>query len=159
MQLPEWIRNFRWNWGWALLLVFVTFMTVFLYVFYLSFKELRSNEMYVKDYYTEELNYGKVLAKKQNADTMQTPVKIVQNQDGLTIVFPDYLPLEKVKGTLVLYRPNKKLFDKTIPLELDTTRKVFIPLDSLLYGRWDVQLNWQVDSTGYYIEKQLWIKK
>ena len=134
-------------------------MSVFSYLFYLSFKELRTNEMYVKDYYTEELNYGKVLAKKQNADTMRKPVEILQNEKGLSIRFPDYLLPEKVKGTLVMYRPNKKLFDKTIPLKLDTTREVFIPSDSLLYGRWNVQLNWQVDTTGYYIEKQLWIRK
>ncbi len=159
MKLPEWIRNFRWNWGWAILLVFITFMSVFSYLFYRSFQELRTNEMYVKDYYTEELNYGKVLARKQNADTMHTPVKIAHDKKGLTVKFPAYLPPEKVKGTLVLYRPNAKVLDKTIPLKLDSTRRVFVPADSLAYGRWNVQLNWQVDSTGYYIEKYLWISK
>ena len=159
MQLPEWIRNFRWNWGWALLLVFITFMSVFLYVFYLSFEELRTNEMYVKDYYTEELQYGKVLIRKQNADTMRIPVKISHDKKGLTVSFPDYLPPQKVKGTLVLYRPNAKVLDKTITFVLDSTHKILVPSDSLAYGRWDVHLDWQVDSTGYYLEKNLWIGK
>ena len=158
MRIPDWIRHFRWNWGWAILLVFITFVVVFLYVFYLSVVELRTNEMSVEDYYTEELQYGKVLDMKHRADTMKTPVEIRLNERALEVRFPAYIPPKRVEGTLVLYRPNKKLFDRHIPLALDTAGRLMVPRDSLLPGRWDAKMKWRMDTVSYYVEKKLWVE-
>lgn len=151
------IKNFSWHWGWSILTVFILFMGVFMYAFFRSLEELKTNEMTVEDYYKAELQYGKVLARKQRADTMRQPVHFILHSKGLIVQFPPYWPSERVKGTLVLYRPNKKLLDRHIPLRLDSLHRLSIPRDSLLHGRWDARLNWEVDKVKYYKEKKLWI--
>ncbi len=151
------LKGFKWHWGWSILTVFILFVVVFMYAFFRSLEELKTNEMTVEDYYTAELQYGEVLARKQRADTMRRPVNFVIDRKGLTVEFPSYWPPERVKGTLVLYRPNKKLFDRHIPLRLDSLHRLSIPRDSLLPGRWDARLSWQVDTVKFYVEKNLWL--
>jgi len=151
------MKGFKWHWGWSILTVFVAFVVIFLYVFYLSIKELRTNELTVEDYYTAELQYGEVLDQKYRADTMRVPVKIRVDTQSLRIEFPTYWPPERVKGTLVLYRPNKQLFDRTVPFVAGEHHYIEVPRDSLLPGRWDIRLKWWVDSLPYYLEEKLWL--
>ncbi len=149
------MKKFKWNWGWSLLTVFVLFVIIFSYVFYLSIKHLKNDELFEENYYEAELKYGEILDQKHRADTMRIAVKIHLKKNGIQIQFPPYYPPEKVEGTLTLYRPNKKLFDKNIPVNLDSNRMLFVPGDSLLPGRWDIHLKWKLDSLGYYLEKPI----
>ncbi len=149
------MKKFKWNWGWSLLTVFILFVGIFSYVFYLSIKHLKNDELFEENYYEAELKYGEVLDQKYRADTMRVPVKFILNKKGLMIQFPEYYRAEKVKGTLTLYRPNRKILDKDIPLRLDKGNTMLVPADSLIFGRWDIHLKWQVDTLEYYMEKPI----
>ncbi len=153
MKIPAWIKNFQWNWGWALLLVFITFMSVFLYLFYLSFKELETNEMVTEDYIADEMKFNDKLKKIHRADTMRIPVKTLLRKKGILMVFPPYYG--EITGMVNLYKPDKKLLDKTWAFTLDSTRVLVIPADSLIYGRWNVQLQWKKDGKEYMREEKI----
>jgi len=148
-------KKFKFHWGWAILTVILTYVAVFTYLFVKSFDELKSNEEVVKNYYEAELQYGKVLNKREHADTMRIPLKITQ-KENLNIVFPPYWDKNKISGTVTLYRPNKKALDQHLPIKLDSTNTMIIPANKLLLGSWTVQVDWKVDSIPFYKEKAIY---
>ena len=147
------MSKFKLNWGWSILLVYITFMLVFLFYFYRSFKELESNELVTEDYYEKELKYGEVIKKRKHADTMRVPVKIFQEQKSLVVQFPPYV--DKVEGKIILYRPNNSKLDQKISLQLDQNNRQIIEPSKLIPGRWDVTVEWQLDKVSYLVEEKM----
>ena len=147
------MSKFKLNWGWSILLVYITFMLVFLFFFYRSFKELESNELVTKDYYEKELVYGDVIKKRQNADTMRVPVKIFQEQEELVIVFPKYV--KDIDGNIKLYKPDNSKLDQKFPLQLDENNRQIINQSKILPGRWNVTVEWQSAKVPYLVEKKM----
>jgi len=151
------MAKFKFNWGWAMLLVFLTFMTVFLYLFYVSIQYSKDYDLVVDDYYTAELQYGEELKKIHAADTMRVPVQIVQSDKGVEVRFPSYIDRKAIEGTVTLFKPDNKQLDKTFDLVLDTAYTHFIPRDSFVYGRWNIILNWKIDTVEYLKEEKMYI--
>ena len=150
------MKKFKLHWGWSILLVYITFMLIFLFYFWRSFKELESNELVTKDYYNKELVYGDVVTKRQNADTMRVAVQIINTGKGIKIQFPAYtLP---VKGKIELYKPDNSKLDKEVPLQLDENGAQIIEPSQLISGRWNVSVDWQSHNVPYLIEKKMTLK-
>ena len=147
------MAKFKWNWGWSMLLVYLIFMSVFLFYFWRSFKELESNELVTEDYYEKELKYGEVLAKKKNADTMRIQVQIIRDVDGLRIQFPPYM--KDVEGVIILYKPDNSKLDREIKIKLDKNFTHKIPAQEMIPGRWDVKLDWTSGDVSYFLERKL----
>ncbi len=147
------MRKFKLNWGWSILLFYITFILVFLFFFYRSFKELKTNELVTKDYYEKELAYGDVIKKRQNADTMRVSVKIFQKNKNLIIEFPPYV--QKAEGKIILYKPDNSKLDQEILLELDEKSRQIINHDQLISGRWDVIVDWIFNEIPYRIEQKM----
>ncbi|NPA43849.1 MAG: hypothetical protein GXO27_07460 [Chlorobi bacterium] len=150
--------KFQFNWGWAMLLVFLTFMSTFLYLFYKSMQYAKNYDLVVDDYYTAELQYGEELKKIHAADTMRIPVRIIEDSAGVEVVFPPYIPPTRVKGTVTLFKPDNKKLDQTLDLRLDTAGRMHISKEKFTFGRWDVILRWQIDSTEYVKKEKLYIR-
>jgi len=151
------MRKFKLNWGWSILLVYLTFMIIFLFAFYRSFKELKTNELVTQDYYTKELAYGDVLKKKENADTMQVAVQLIpQEEGGLQIIFPSYM--KDVSGKIILYKPDNAKLDRQIILKLDENNRQLIDKAILIPGRWNISLDWKNNETPYFIEEKMTLK-
>ena len=151
------MRKFKLNWGWSILLVYLTFMIIFLFAFYRSFKELKTNELVTQDYYTKELAYGDVLKKKENADTMRVAVQLLPlEKGGLQIVFPSYM--KDVSGKIILYKPDNAKLDRKIILKLDENNRQLIDKAILIPGRWNVSLDWQNNKTPYFVEEKMTLK-
>ncbi len=128
-----------------------------MFYFFKSFKEAASNDLVVEDYYQKELIYGEVLAKKKNADTMKVQVKILNDEKGISLVFPNYISDNDISGTITLYKPDNKKLDKNIDFNLKQQQQL-IPKNELISGNWEIFLDWKLNDTAYYIEKKLYIK-
>jgi len=152
------MAKFKFHWGWGILLVYITFMSVFLFFFYKSFGELKTNELVTEDYYEKELVYGDVLDKKQHADTMKVQLQIIPSEQGVKIVFPHYLPQKKIEGKVILYKPNKKALDQVKEIILDENNEMLINRDNFISGRWNVIVDWKMDSIPYFREQKISIK-
>ncbi len=150
------MKNFKLNWGWSILLVYITFMLVFLFYFWRSFKELETNELVTEDYYQKELTYGDVLDKTKNADTMRIPVEIIEAKDGINIIFPEYMT--DVKGKITLYKPDNSKLDRTFDINIDDNKTQKINKSDYIPGRWDIILDWESDKTPYFIKKKMTLK-
>ncbi len=151
------MSKFKLNWGWSILIVYASFIIIFVFFFIKSFQEQKSNDLVVEDYYKKELAYGEVIAKRQNADTMRIPIKIIDNDTDVNIVFPDYILGQNVVGKIELYKPNNKKLDKTIPINLKNNQQKITKI-ILIPGRWYITLDWKNKNTEYFIQKKLSIK-
>jgi len=151
------MSKFKLNWGWSILLVYATFVLVFLFYFFKSFHEAASNDLVVEDYYQKELVYGEVLDKKHHADTMRIPVKILNNEKGLTLQFPDYIDDKDVKGIITLYKPDNKKLDRETKFNLQNHQQI-LEKEKLIPGNWSIYLDWKLGDNPYYIEKKIYIK-
>jgi len=147
------MSKFKLNWGWSILLVYITFMLIFLFLFYQSFKELKSNEMVTNDYYKKELAYGDIIKRKQNADTMRIPVKIFQKDRNLIIEFPNYI--HKIEGKIILYKPDNSKLDQEIAIQVDQQHRQIIDKNKLISGRWDVIVDWKSGKVPYRIKQKM----
>jgi dynactin complex subunit len=128
-------------------------MSIFLFYFWKSFDELKTNEMVTDNYYEKELVYGEVLAKKKNADTMRVQVQIIKDTDGLRISFPKYIT--DMKGKINLYKPDNSKLDQEFTIRLDSNYNFKIPKDKYIPGRWDIFIDWESNNVLYFIEKKL----
>ncbi len=151
------MSKFKLNWGWSIFLIYATFVLVFLFYFYKSFYEAASNDLVVEDYYQKELVYGEVIAKKRNADTMRVQVQIINDQKGITVVFPDYIDDNSVSGNITLYKPDNKKLDAVIPFKLQQHQQL-IGKNKLVNGKWEIYLDWKQSNIPYYIEKKISVK-
>ena len=152
------MAKFKLNWGWSILLVYTTFVMVFIFFFYKSFNEAASNDLVVEDYYQKELVYGEVIAKKKNADTMRVQVKILNDDKGISVVFPNYISDNDVTGTITLYKPDNKELDKKISFKLQQQQQNISKNELVSSGNWTIFLDWKVQNIPYYIEKKIYIK-
>lgn len=134
-------------------MVYITFMLIFLFLFYQSFKELKTNEMVTKDYYKKELAYGDVIKRKQNADTMRVQVKIFQKDKNLVIEFPDYI--HKIEGKIILYKPDNSKLDQEIAIQPDQQNRQIIDKNKLISGRWDVIVDWKTKNVPYRVKQKM----
>jgi len=151
------MAKFKLNWGWSILLVYASFVLIFMFYFFRSFREAASNDLVVEDYYQKELVYGDVLDKKHHADTMQIPVKILNDKKGLTLLFPDYIDDKNVKGIITLYKPDNKKLDSETKFDLQNHQQI-LGKEKLIPGNWSIYLDWKIGETPYYIEKKIYIK-
>jgi hypothetical protein len=152
------MAKFKFHWGWAILLVFITFMTIFAYQFYLSIKINRTNDLVVEDYYTAELQYGEEIKKIHAADSMKQPVEVFIQDKRPVLKFPKYINPSEVDGEIEFQRIDNKLLDKTFKIRLDSTNTQLFAKDSFVYGRWNYIIRWKTDSTAYLKKGKLFIK-
>ncbi len=152
------MSKFKFHWGWAIVVVFLTFMIIFSYQFWLSFKINETNYLMVDDYYTAELQYGDELNKIHHADTMKIPVKIYTSKEKISIRFPHYISKNKLSGEINLLRINNKNLDQKFSIRLDSTNTQIISGKFLIPGRWDVMIHWKIDSTEYLKKEKLYLK-
>ncbi len=151
-------KKFTFHWGWAIVLVFLTFMMTFSYQFWLSFKINKTNDLVVEDYYTAELQYGEELQKIKAADTMKKPVMLEQQNEKLILKFPGYIDASKINGQITFLRVNNKNLDRKAKIKLDSTNTQLFSTDSLLFGRWDYIIQWNYEGKEYLKKGKLYVK-
>ncbi len=151
------MAKFKFHWGWGILLFYIAFMSIFLFFFYKSFQELKTNELVTEDYYNKELVYGDVLKKKQHADTMHVQLQIKLEKNGLKIVFPSYVDPDRLKGKVILYKPDNKALDTEKEIRLNPQNEMLIEKENFIPGRWNIRVDWNIDSIPYFREQKITI--
>jgi hypothetical protein len=75
----------------------------------------------------------------------------------LTVRFPGIVIPREVSGGLRLMRPSNACLDRYWPLALDASGVQEISIAGLARGAWWIELDWKVDSVGYYYRTRLMI--
>ena len=143
------------NWGTAIVIAFACFIAFIMYfVINMSTDKKYDHDLVVEDYYKEELNFQTDIDKEANAKTLDTNVSWKKTENGIEIHFPEKLDIDKIEGTVFLYRPSNKHLDFETQISL-SNHTLLIPDKRLLDGRWNIKVDWTYKSEHYLYKKEI----
>lgn len=150
-------NGFSWDWGKGLTLAIVLFiistLSVVTYIVSLEY------HMVTENHYEKAENYQKHIDRVEQASAMTKPIeiKLMPADRVLRLQFPNNLALEKLEGTVELYRPNDASMDQTFDLSLDQNGIQEISSQSLARGKWLVKVNWTSEGKNYFTEESIFL--
>lgn len=137
------------NWGTGILVAFIAFIGFILFfVVKMSMDDRANHDLVTKEYYKAELEYQKEINAETNASNLTEKLEVRKTPEGLLVQFPKNIDLEKIEGTVSLYRPSNKHLDFNLPISLSNSH-LLIPDKRLLDGRWDIKISWEYQDTPY----------
>lgn len=146
------------KWGIGIALLYGSFVIFILGIVVLA--SLQDFQMVEDNYYDKELVYQKHIDKVNRTEQLKSKLKVEQNTNSglITITFPTLGSQASVSGTILFFRPSDAAMDKKIEISVDQFSQQEIDLGSLEKGRWKMMIYWQVDSTDYFNQEELYIQ-
>jgi hypothetical protein len=114
-------------------------------------------DLVTEDYYQQELKYQDKIDQKKNVDNLEQGIKY--EVSGPTVFFtfpPDH---ESAEGTILVYRPSNKNYDKTFDIKLDENGKMALTMEKSPIGLYRLKINWTHNSIDYYTEEDIYLSK
>ena len=146
----------KWNWGWALTLVFIAFAT---HISILVYKCTQQQyDLVSADYYNEELKYQDKIDGAKNAKQL-TPVQLVQTGEELSLQLPKELNGHALTGQVWLYCPANAAYDYKAALQVNDEGVMMIDKKKLADANYTAKITWEAGDTKYYNEQPLTIAK
>ncbi len=143
------------NWGTGIVIAIGLFMSFILYfVIKMSTDSTYDYEMVVDDYYKQEIGFQAELDGRNNAANLTNKLRVEQSLKGILLVFPEEIASQMENGSVTFYRVNKKELDFEKSIQL-SENKMLIPAESLLPGRWDVSVRWEMNGKTYITQDQI----
>ncbi|HEY0976364.1 MAG TPA: FixH family protein [Flavobacteriales bacterium] len=142
------------NWGKGLALALIAFAGML--AWFAVMASQHPEPLVTEDYYAEELLFQSRIEEEARARSLSAPVSIDLQRDGIELVFPQELDGLPITGTLTLLRPNGPTADLTVPIRSDHVRFQLRDI-SLLPGRYNAALAWEVDGVKYRSERKLYV--
>tara|TARA_B100000809_G_scaffold237763_1_gene257894 strand:+ start:65743 stop:66189 length:447 start_codon:yes stop_codon:yes gene_type:complete len=143
------------NWGTGVVIAFVLFISFILgLVIIMSTNDSYEYDLVAKDYYKDELEYQQRIDKLNNAKSLTKDISIRETEKGIFIDFPNKIKANKIKGTIYLYRPSNQKLDITLPISI-AKHSQFISYDTLIGGRWNIQVSWNVSNEEYLFQHSI----
>lgn len=143
------------NWGTGIVVAFVAFISFILYfVITMSTNKKYEHDLVIENYYGQELEFQNAINKEIHSRTLKQDIVWKRTSQGLLIEFPENFKPQDIKGTISLYRPSSKLLDFEVPILLSDY--TFLITDKcLLDGRWNLKIDWKVNSEAYLYKKEI----
>jgi len=143
------------NWGTAIVLSFVGFISFILFfVVRMSMDNRANHDLVTEEYYRAELGYQKEIDAENKAKENAMRLRVTKTKEGLLVVFPHKVDFNSVKGKISLYRPSNKHLDFDLSIRL-SKENLLIPDKSLLDGRWDIKVDWHYEGNHYLHKESL----
>ena len=143
------------NWGTAIVLAFVAFISFILFfVIRMNMDNRANHDLVTEDYYKAELEYQKEIDAEKNAIENSLQIAIKPSPEGLLLEFPEELNHKIIRGTISLYRPSDKHLDFDLPIS-QSDAHLLIPDERLLDGRWDIKIAWKYQNEDYLQKESL----
>ncbi|WP_378182734.1 FixH family protein [Aquimarina sp. SS2-1] len=141
------------NWGTAIVLVFIGFISFILYfVVRMNTEKKFEHDLVTEDYYKQELAFQQEINAEENGNALESNVKIKRIVEGLLVTFPKDKNYTKLSGTISLYRPSNKKLDFKIPITLQSS-EILVSKNQLIEGRWNITVNWEYENTSYLFKE------
>lgn len=143
------------NWGTGIVIAFIAFMSFIMYfIITMSVNDKYDFDLVTEDYYGQELQFQTELNREEHSKTLKKNLTWKKTEDGITIIFPEDIDLNLVKGKVFLYRPSNKQFDFEIPISL-SNQNLLIPDKRLLGGRWNIKVDWEYNTNSYIYKTEV----
>lgn len=137
------------NWGTGIAIFYSSFVLIMiLMVVKASRTEIN---MVQENYYDQDLNYEAFRKSRENGQSNLATIEYLAETKEVVIKFEESSDL--VTGNVKLYRPSDNLQDMDLPLRVDLTNKMKVPLSELSLGYWKIQVSWESAGRQYFKEE------
>ena len=142
----------KFNWGTGIFLFLTLFVTACGIFIYFAFSQ--DVNLVHKEYYEKGVNYTDQMDMDARSVEFQNQVSVLEDLEKFTIKFaPEFAPNIE-SGTVLFYYPAGSSHD--ILVNLDAENKTVSVLKSdLLFGRYEVKINWISDELKYEVVKTI----
>ena len=141
------------SWGFGLVAAFGVFIGGVLVMVWVSVAQ--RVDLVSDEYYEEGLRYQKRIQAKEHAGDGGVAISLAP--DGIRLQFPSAGTTRDVEGIVVLYRPDNRGRDRSLPVALDSLSGQTIAGSSLHPGLWRVKVQWSSAGVEYYAEQAVLI--
>ncbi|TYA55933.1 FixH family protein [Formosa maritima] len=143
------------NWGTGIVIAFICFISFIMYfIIKMNTDSKYDHDLVIEEYYQAELGFQEEIDKENNSNKLSENISWKKTEDGLLILFPENLDVQKITGTVYLYRTSNKKLDFEMPITL-SENTLLIPENRLLNGRWNLKIDWQYKDTPYLYKKEI----
>ncbi|HPH25162.1 MAG TPA: FixH family protein [Chitinophagaceae bacterium] len=143
------------SWGNKLVGVFIVFIAL---IGTLVYKSINSSfDLVSKDYYKDELRYQETIDAQKSAAQFSA-IEVAQNNEAVTIQFPEEIKDKKVDGEIWFYSNADASKDIKFKIEVDNNGLMQIAKSQLIKTKYTVKINWQIATTNYYSEKSILVQ-
>ena len=110
------------------------------------------NSLVTEAYYQRDINYQQEYDRRSNSRNLTEPLRLDRNR----LEFPRELA-GNAQGTVLLYRPSSSRHDRQVPLTLDATGGMDLPVAGLPAGRYVAIVEWEAAGRKFYDELDLYL--
>jgi FixH len=144
------------NWGHKITIVLILFAAL---MFTLVYKSIKTDfQLVSKDYYKDELQYQQVIDGSNNAAALSSKVLITQNENGISIQFPEEMKGKQIEGELWFYCAYNDHKDRRLTIDVSTDAVQLIKRSELAAANYTVKISWKADGKDYHNEQSLSIR-
>ncbi len=143
----------KWNWGTGITIAIILFMSLILYLVYLTTQN--PVQLVEKDYYPKGLEYQQRINEIKNARIFESDFRIEQTNDEVVIHLPSVSP---DTSNLQIFRPSDKALDIVTEIKLNPSNEMRFPVNKFRKGKYIVKVYWKEKGKGYYLEKNFFYK-
>jgi len=130
--------------------VFIVSLAIFV-----SMQEVQYTEA---NYYEKGLAYQDKIEKIRRTSQLTDKLMISQETGAIQIGYSDSSSYDKIEGAIKFFRPSNAKLDFELKLNLDQGGSQLIKTDILTSGLWKIQVDWQINSVEYFIEKTVYLE-
>lgn len=145
--------KFHWGHGISIALaIFIIFILSFVYK--TLTKPEYDHKLVSDEYYKDEMYYQKEMDRLKNAEDLKEKVRMIIDEAGVKIVFPEIFDSQNIEGTYELQRPNNSKLDIKGDLNL-TSNSLLIPAEELEKGKYNLKLLWTYNNIPFQINDKI----
>jgi len=145
----------KFNWGVGVFVLYSSFVILILFLVFKSFNT--KVDLVTEDYYQQELKFQDKIDQKRNAAGLEVGLK--HEVSGSTIFFTFPPGHQSSEGTILVFRPSNKAYDKTFDIKLDENQKMVVTMENSLVGLYKLKVDWSNRDTAYYVEEDIYLSK
>lgn len=146
----------KFNWGHGITIFLIIFVSTTIGVVILISTDPAYDHEVVSDfYYKEGLEYQYEIERENNLNSLDTKFSFKNTEDGIVLHFPSELPSEKLRGSVEMFRPSKKILDFKQGVKVDDNNQMLIPKDKLIRGKWRIKVLFRVEKEEYLYKSEI----
>ena len=140
---------------WRIAVVFVLFLSFIISM--VSYTAFLDTDLVAEDYYQQEVDYQDIIDAKKNGADLKNKIIFQQDDNLLSIHFPENLDVKGIEGTVHFYHPKNVKYDVEKQLDLSANNSQTFKKEGLQKGNYTIKMKWEDNGKTYYIEKTYFV--
>lgn len=142
----------KFSWGHGIVLALGSFIAFIMFMILVFPNGQQNAELVTDHYYNDELQYQSVIDAKKNGDLLTVKPIYHQDNNGISITFPEKILPDNSKINFELFRTDDANLDVSKEMTLDAKKSFQIPTKVISSGSYTLKLKWNINKKPYQLD-------